>query len=455
MSFTPILKLSDNVMSDLLAAANGRDISSDMLDFDLLSYSTYFKGTVDEEWQLLEGNDLLAHTTEIEIRSPIFLLRQEYEIRIRPFTPHPYLDLRFTLATDKTKTKAVAIIDPLSVIPLKKGVQEWIKEAIERKMLRLGLMIGIYPIDLPKEINRLLIKIQKEGPLKAPYRLPVAEFFPPVSPTDDAVLLHYKQLKKNNSMIEGVHRGDLLLEYVFPKYGRDGRGCDGQHIAIKEPSVKYASFIQIDEETIRAEEDESGIRFFSKVSGYLVRKKGVFTISQELQLESASFKETGSIETGSDKEVSVRIKKNSSSEDAVGMGVNIDVQKLDVSGTVGSNAKIQACDVTIGAQTHKKSQINVTQMANIHLHRGNLKAKEANIDVLETGKIEADTVRVKQMSGGGDHRAERLCRYPLFQCQNNGSRIDRYPKHRRGRKQPHHRSPLDRCLSRKNRSAQK
>lgn len=397
---TPIIQLSTNIMSDLLNTANNHGLSADGFDFDLLSYETYFKGTVDEEWQYLRGNNLLENTTEIEIRSNLFLLRQEYQIQIREFKPHPYLNLRFSIATDKYKSKAVAIIDPTSTIPLKKGVQEWIKEAILKRELRHGLMIGIFDVNLDQEINRLLLKIQKDGPLKEPYRLPIAECFPPVLPINDKVLLHYKELSNTNSLIQGVQPGDLILEYIFPKHGRDGRGCDGKHIEVPEPSVKYAKYILIDEKTITSDEDSSSIRFYASVSGYVQRHKGIFTISQELQIESASFKKTGSIEAGIDKEISLKVKKKISNEDAIGTGVNIDVQKLDVSGTVGSNSKIQACELNIGSQTHKKSQINVTQVANIHLHRGNLKAKEANIDILEAGRIEADTVRIKTMAGG-------------------------------------------------------
>ncbi|MDD5717281.1 MAG: hypothetical protein PHW64_05705 [Sulfuricurvum sp.] len=398
--FTPIIKTSENIMNDLLQAANDRGISADGLDFDLLSYETFYKGTVDEEWQLVQGNNILDYTTETELRSKIFTLRQEYQIRIRPLQPHPLLDLRFTIATDKYKSKAVAIIDPNSSIPLKKGIQVWIKEAITRKQLRHGLLIGLYDQDLDKQINRLLLKIQKEGPLKEPYRLPIGEFFPPTPPVNDSIILHYKLDKESKSLIEGIQPEDLILEYIFPKHGRDGRGCDGKFIEVPEPSHKYATYIVIDENTITSEENSDSIRFYAKVSGFVERKKGVFTISQELRIENASFKKTGSIETGYDKDISLKIKQNLSSEDAVGVGVNIDVQKLDVTGTVGGNAKIQACEVNIGAQTHRHSQINVTEVANIHLHRGNLKAKDANIDILETGKIEADTVHIKQMVGG-------------------------------------------------------
>lgn len=399
-AFIPITVLTTNVMQELKKAALAQRVSVDDLDFDLISYETSFKGTVDDEWQLLQGDDLLTQTTEIEIRSPHFLLRQEYQIYIRPLKPHPYLDLHFTIATDKTKSKVITVIEPTSKIPLKKGVQEWIKEAIIRKQLRHGLMIGLYDQGLDREINRLIGKIQKEGPLTFIYRLPIGEFFLPTFPINDKIVLHYKEANETNSLIEGVNPGDLILEYILPKPGRDGRACTGNHIAVPEPVVKFASYILIDPETLTTEQDEESIRFYAKVSGFVERKSGMFFISQELQIESASFKKTGSIETGMDKDVSLRINKKVSSEDAIGMGVNIDVQKLDVSGTVGGNAKIQACDVNIGAQTHRKSQINVSQTANVHLHRGNLKAKDAHINILESGKVEADVIHIKKMVGG-------------------------------------------------------
>ena len=403
LSITPVTITTDNVTAELLNSANIWGVTADTLDFDLIRYDTYWKLDTDEEddeWRLLKGNDLLEKVTESEVRSPLFEIRQEYTIRLRQAEPHLYMDLRLAIATDKTKSKAVAIIDPSSKIPLKKGVQEWIKEAILRKQLRHNLLIGLYDTNLDKEINRFLAKLQKEGALQEPYRLPIGEFFPPVEPINDAVLLHYKRLNKERNLIEGVQPGDLIVEYVFPKEGRDGRRCNGHHVPVSEAVTKYAGYVTIDEETMYAEEDTDSIRFFAKVSGYVERQKGTFAIRQELQIEAADFRKTGSIETGIDRDVHVKIKRQEHTKDAVGTGVNIDVQKLDIKGTVGDNTKIQACEVTIGAQTHRRSNINVTEIANIHLHRGNLKAKEANIDVLEAGKVEAETVRVKKMIGG-------------------------------------------------------
>lgn len=42
------------------------------IDFELLSYRTFYRGTVDEEWFLLKESRLEYETTEIEIRSKKF-----------------------------------------------------------------------------------------------------------------------------------------------------------------------------------------------------------------------------------------------------------------------------------------------------------------------------------------------------------------------------------------------
>ncbi|HEX5622844.1 MAG TPA: hypothetical protein VFX57_00255 [Sulfuricurvum sp.] len=389
-----------NIVHELAQAARKWNMPLDAIDFDLLSFQTYYQGTIDDDWRILEATKLEEITTEVEIRSATLVIRQEYQILIRPAKSHPVFDLRFSLATDKYKSKAVAIIDPASKLPLKKGIQEYLKAMIIRKKLRSGFMIGITDGNLDQEIHHMLLKIQKEGPLSAPYRLPIADFFAPILPTNDNVLLHYKKIQRENNLVDGVQSDDLILEYIFPKPGRDGRSCTGEHIHVEEPLIRYANAIIIDPESIRAEEDEHSIRFYATQSGYVERKNGIFSIGHDLYLESASFKNTGSIEAGLDKEIHVKIQQKDEDQDAVGSGVNIDVQKLDVKGTIGSNTKIQACDVTIGAQTHKKSLIEVQENATIHLHRGNLKAKNATIETLEAGTVEAQTVHVKKMSGG-------------------------------------------------------
>lgn len=398
--FTPVTKASTNIKNDLRFAASDRKLSVEQIDFDLLSYETYYKKGEDQEWYLMGGENILTQITQEELYSSDFLLSQEYQITLRSFVPHPYLDLHFSVAMSRSKGLVSAIIDPSSIIPLKKGVKEWIKEAINKKMLRLGFMIGMADEELEIRINRLLITIQHNGSLKVPYELIIAKFFPAIEPVDDAIILHYKKENKSKSLIEGVEAGGLILEYIFPKQGRNGRGLDGAPIIVSEPTVKYAGIIKVDDATIRSEQDDKSTRYYAMMSGFLKRDQGVFSIGNELQLESVSMKKTGSIEAGIDKDIFLAVNQKIFNEDAVGMGVHIDVQKVDIGGIVGENTKIRAEELSIAAQTHRKSDMDVSEVATIHLHRGNLKAKEANIDILEGGRIEADVVHINKMLGG-------------------------------------------------------
>jgi len=117
-------------------------------------------------------------------------------------------------------------------------------------------------------------------------------------------------------------------------------------------------------------------------------------------MKSATFKNTGTIDTGDDKDISVNIDSGNSSDDAIGSGVNIDVKELNVKGTIGSNAKIKATDLNVGEQTHRNSELEAVEHAEVHLHRGKLKAKTAKINILENGTVEADDVYVGKMLGG-------------------------------------------------------
>ena len=369
------------------------------IDFELLSYRTFYRGTADEEWFLLKESRLEYETTEIEIRSKNFEVRQEYQFLLYTSSSHPHFNLIASLAFDKYKSKAEIIIDPSSTIPLKKGIQEYLKREIWNHKLRHGLLIGITDNNLEEQINRLLLKIQKEGPLKAPYKMNIIHFFSPIDPINDSIILHYKK-DNRTTFIKGVQKDDLIFEYIFAKRGSNGRNCKGKFVLAPEPLIRYITAISIDHETIRAHEDEHSICFYAMVSGYVKYFNGIFSISQELRLKKASFRDTGSIEIGSDKEIHVKIYNKDNSKDAVGSGVNIDVQTLDITGTIGSNTKIQACELTIGSQTHKKSRIKIQENATIHLHRGDLKAKNATIEILEAGKIEAISVNVAKMLGG-------------------------------------------------------
>ena len=112
-----------------------------------------------------------------------------------------------------------------------------------------------------------------------------------------------------------------------------------------------------------------------------------------------SFKDTGSINAGTDKDIEINVTEDDSVKDAIGMGVKVTVSTLNVDGNVGEKAEITAHDVQINGQTHQSSIIRADKVE-IDIHKGYVYADEVTISRLEAGLVEAEIVNIKEAIGG-------------------------------------------------------
>ncbi len=64
------------IPDELKKIAQQWNLPIDAIDFDILSYRTQYRGAIDEDWHILDGNNLGEITTEVEIRSALLLIRQ-------------------------------------------------------------------------------------------------------------------------------------------------------------------------------------------------------------------------------------------------------------------------------------------------------------------------------------------------------------------------------------------
>ncbi|MEA1920040.1 MAG: flagellar assembly protein A [Campylobacterota bacterium] len=398
--FTPVIKTATHVQKALTQAAKDRKIPLNKVDFDLLSVQTYFKTPKHPEWTLLD-TELERMFNEKTIRSNALELRQEYEIRIRPYESNYLpLTLNMGLAANKTKSKVLALIKSGNILPCVSDIKELVKNEIYRKKLKAGLFIGLFEPGLDESIANFVDNSPCETPLENETRISIALSPGPISPIHDSIIYHYnKQEKSDNTMIDGIDANELIIEYIKPKAGQNGRSCTGQHIEVREPKTDYATFLKSDE-TIIKKDDAKSIFYFSKIPGYVKNEGGNISISNEVSIKAATFRGTGSIDPGKEKDITVNIKGKKSSEDSIGTGVNIDVKELNVDGTIGSNVKVKADALNVGEQTHRNSELEALEHATIKLHRGKLRAKTATIDILETGTVIAEEVKVKKMLGG-------------------------------------------------------
>ncbi|MEA3522714.1 MAG: flagellar assembly protein A [Campylobacterota bacterium] len=398
--FEPIIETVTNVNKTMASLARGRLFKPEEIDFDLLSYQTYFKVKTHDDWTLLDTH-LEALFDDKIIRSKEFELHQEYEIRIRPYDKSLVLSsLNISIAANKLMHKVVAIIKPQSYFPCATDVSKLVKDTIYKRKLRSGLLIGVFEEGLDEAIASLVQNHPCETPLEDEIRLNIGISPSPKSPIHTSVIYHYdRKEKRDNKLMDGVFDNELIIEYIKAKKGKNGRSCNGKFLQVRNPSFRELGY-SIDLKTIEIVEDDDSIKYFAKIPGYVLIDNGVISISKNLALEKASFKKTGSIDPGMDKDIILDIRSNLSSEDAVGSGVSIDVHEVNIKGTVGANTNIQANELNVGEQTHRNSALNAAEHAKVKLHRGKLKAKTAEIDILENGSVVADEIHVKKMLGG-------------------------------------------------------
>ncbi|MDF1874190.1 hypothetical protein JHD48_00420 [Sulfurimonas sp. SAG-AH-194-I05] len=398
MKFTPVIRTANSIPRALLEFSKDRKIDIKMLDYMLLSFETLIKRPKEDEYQII--NDFDDITTQ-DIKDSSTTIIQEYEIQIIPLASKSP-PIKLSIAANKLKTKAVITIKEGSVFVNKTSLPKTLKQHIWDKKLRAGLLIGLFEQNLDKQLKKLLQMVPKDKKIEKEIKFTVAAGVVQTPPIDAHIeKIYEKKALESSSIISGVEIGELIFKYIKPKAGKNGRSCNGKFLLTRDPLTKDKR--PVINETIREEMGEDAIEYYANDTGYVVCKDGEYFISKQLKLEGANFKSTANINAGEqDTDISVHIGHSKShSEDAIGSGVNIDVKELNVDGSIAANVQISTEELNIDAQTHRNSKMNVKNTANIKLHRGDLVATEANIDVLESGKVTAhEKIYIKQMLGG-------------------------------------------------------
>ncbi len=400
MTFTPVIRTSNSIVKTLLEFAKERTIDVKLLDFELISYETLMKKESDEEYKIIKDSQEI---TKDDLNNSTTIIIQEYSIKIMPLTKSRlHRPIKLSIATNKLKTRAILTIHKGSIFTKKENLLQELKSQVFSKKLKAGLFIGIFEPKLDLQLKKLLSIVPFDKVLAKDLKFTVALGIEPIAPIDAQIEKVFEQKESiSDSIIDGVDIDELVIRYIKPIKGKDGRSCNGKYISVRDTITKNLK--PTIDNTITIKDHPEFIEYFAHQNGFVLLHNGYLTISKQLKLDGASFKSTANIDGGeSDKDISVHIAHNKShSEDAVGSGVNIDVKELNIDGSVGSNVKIKTQELNIDAQTHRNSKMEVANSANVKLHRGDLVATDATIDVLETGKITAHkSIHIKKMLGG-------------------------------------------------------
>ena len=400
--FTPFVTTTADVKETLKEFAASNNVSLEKVTFDILSFTTYYSKLPSTKWIALEPEkrSLMMHVKNLSDEN--IYLKEQYKIKIYPKDFEKSCTPLITLSSDSTRSKIMATIRPPSTFALTKTCkQEYIHE-IKRKLLLSNALIGLFMVDLEIALMPLQLAVQRDEGLLEPLVIVVSQALKPSTNVPHQITETYLHKSENqrSAYEAGVVSDELILEYVLPHIALSGRNCMGQHLQALGPSITTNMIIFYNPDHVYKSVESNKLLYYSKRAGYVHYEDGFLDVSNSLNLDSVSLSTTGSITLGNDKDIALNIAANDDEEDAINKGINIEVSSMDVRGSIAGNTTIKADSVNIGAQTHKNSTLEVAETANVHLHRGDLKAKVAHINILEQGIIEAEIAHVREMLGG-------------------------------------------------------
>lgn len=409
----PIIVRTSNVAKELLQTAANAQCPVQTLDFNLLEIQTFSRKDAKEHegWNEMSDDEVRDIAEELFL-DPGFELKQVHEIEIFQSVEKGPLDsIDMTIGGNPTLCKVYLTIKPGSVARYYDGFRQDFLQAVRKKMLRAHLMINVFDSMMAENLKELIARIRVQGTytFEKPERYLIAQAYEPVPTVNDALVLHYEAKRKNqdeHGRIDYAKRGyvisavadELLIEYVKPKIGENGRNCRGEFLTPPEPTVKNEPTFTVGEH-IAVVDTPNSIEYRAKTGGYVTFEGGMYDIKTEVEVTEISFKTTGSINTELDADVSISVKEKDSLKDAIGQGMEVTVNVIHIDGSVGANAKVTANKADVEGQVHQSALIRAEEL-NINIHKGTAYGKTVHITRLEHGTVEADEVFITQAIGG-------------------------------------------------------
>ena len=394
---------TDNISKSLTDVAKQYNLSVSNLDFDILSYETYVKLSKEQDFVIADEQTFELLKDEKLLLNPEVEITQSYEIKIKKFQFVDDFELIGKFKFNKTLTKSVYSISPSSLLFYSDTLEFQIKEELNKKKAKSGLLINfdLFEEKMESDIQELIAKLRVLGSIENDFDITLCEAIEPVFPIHMKIIEHYKKHEKEDSRIKEliypIKKGDMIIEILKPKKGKNGRNCKGKIIKIHNIKDEEIPEYKINDDVTKRD-DENRIRYIANKNGYVYIKENVIIIKDEMEVNQISLK-TGNVRGATDSDVKLEVKESAFLKEAIKDGMVVETTELVVKGNVGNGAKIKAKKLEIDGQTHKGSKI-LAHYANINIHKGKLKAKNCEINRLEGGIIEADIIKITQAISG-------------------------------------------------------
>ncbi|NWF66623.1 MAG: DUF342 domain-containing protein [Campylobacterales bacterium] len=407
--FIPFAISTDNLLKELKTFSQKLKIPLNMLDYELIDYSTFKKEANDTAWKELKSEDVDEYFRRDRLLDRDFKIKQFYKVKIFPKEKKENFKLVMNIASDKDFTKVVGIIKKESILNYSNRLFKDLKNECDKKKIKAGVLLGFCDEELIHALEIIVSKVMINKRLIEDEKITLCEGIKPIFPVFEKyeLLFNKKTKLKDNAKIDYSDRnflktikaGDNVAIYYKPKEGRGGRDCRGVYIDIshiKDVNHKVYTFGKNIEATL---ENDCTV-YKARKSGYIKIDRDLIDISEdEVKLNRIDFKHTGSILSDEDVDLKINVEQSSYLLDAVGSSVTVEAKEVKVKGNVAENSVISAKIVEIDGQTHQHSKI-YAKHAVIHNHKGYIEADSVHIKNLERGVVVCSECVIDNCIGG-------------------------------------------------------
>lgn len=395
---TTKIKTKD-ALATLELFAKKNNISADALDFKILQTATFVKS--------ISENDFVKYTQDIKNKFDSIDKMIDYHLEFKQLylieifqKKSSIFKLNYDIVFDEFNVNPKIVIKSNSKIPYIASkpidIYKLLKNEIDKIKVRHNILINLFDETYIAKL-KAFTKYLFADKFKKNIKLPLFKGIDPEITTPNQLLLHYDK-KKNEHGISEVDESELLIEYFKPKFGKNGLDAFGKIIDNININNSKGLKYDVDETSIKIDENDEKILYTSKVKGYVNIVNNLILVDNKIKTQKIKRVENA-LSKREKNNIEIIVSEKDVTQDSIGEGVELTSETIHVEGFVGSNSSISATKLTIDGATHQTSKQSA-KFAKINRHKGTLRAHKADITLLEGGTVHATTVNIDTCLNG-------------------------------------------------------
>jgi len=388
-----------NILNSLKKYAQSHALNLETVDFKILSIESHIKTIHEKDFFHYNENMREHYNSDEKIINEHVEFKQIYVIEIFESLDFELM-LDYKIEYNEFKTKANIIISKDSIIPNKyhkiKDLYRLLTNEFNKIKAKEGILLNLFDEAYIHQIKAFTKHISDDK-FNKDIKLPLFRGIDPNITKKSQLLKHYEH-KKNEYGISEVESGEIIIEFIKPKFGLNGLNAFGKIVDAAAFSNSKDTTKAVDLTTIKIEETTDKKLYIAKEKGFVSTVDDKLSIDNKIQMQKLS-RVQEQLANDENNNIEIILKEHDSTKDGIGEGVELTSETIHVEGFVGSNSFLNATNLIIDGATHQASNQS-SKFAKINRHKGTLRCHKAEIKLLEGGEVHATYVEIESCLGG-------------------------------------------------------